>query len=89
VNALTQSPLTITCPDCEDGIRWTSCYGGNDPDVWRVGTCETCDGEGVVPLCCDGCPNPEAVEWFQGYKLCARCAAEQKADALECGEDAA
>jgi hypothetical protein len=43
---------------------------------------------GYEILCCDGCPDPEAVEWFDGYKWCARCAAEQKADALLVEEDA-
>ncbi len=79
--------LTVICPDCEDGVRWESRWAGNDPDVLCVGPCETCGGDGVVPLCCDGCSDPEAVEWFAGFKWCQTCAAEQKADALVCGED--
>ena len=47
------TPLTIICPHCEQGTRWTSRYGGNDPDVWRVGPCETCDATGIVTLLCD------------------------------------
>src|SRR4249920_2622907 len=30
------APLTVGCEQCEDGTCWTSRYGGNDPDVWRV-----------------------------------------------------
>ena len=80
-------PLTIACDRCEDGTRWTSRFGGNDPDVWPVGRCETCDGTGLRTLCCDGCSDPEAVEWFQGGKWCAACAIIAKEDALVAGED--
>ena len=36
----------LPCPDCEDGTRWVSRYGGNDPDVWAR-QCESCDGDGI------------------------------------------
>ncbi len=81
------APLTVLCQLCEDGIVWTSRHGGNDPDTYRVGLCELCDGTCRVPLSCDCCPNPEATEWFQGLALCPTCAAEQKADALSMAED--
>ena len=76
-------PLTKECPDCEDGIRYTSKYGGNDPDVWADGPCETCDGSGIITLCCDTCSDHDAVAWFDGNKFCAVCLAEQRADAIE------
>lgn len=79
-------PLLIVCPDCDDGIRWVSRHGGNDPDVSPV-RCDRCDGEGEVPLCCDGCPDPEAVGWFAGFKWCQSCLDEQKADVLYVEED--
>lgn len=49
----TVSPTGYPCPYCEDGIRWTSRYGGNDPDVWPVGPCDMCDGTGE--RVCDEC----------------------------------
>ena len=75
-------PLTKECPDCEDGTRWTSRYGGNDPDVWPAGPCETCDGTGILTLYCDACDRPEAVEWVGAHRFCASCLAEQRADAI-------
>jgi hypothetical protein len=86
--------LYVLCPDCSEerpGMRWTSKYGGNDPDVWLI-PCETCGGGyrqpgcGEVALTCDGCAA-EAEEWFGGNKWCAVCCAEQKRDALISGED--
>lgn len=89
--------LTILCPDCADeapGFRYTSRYGGNDPDVWLI-PCETCGGgyrqagTGEISLMCEGwrC-GAEADEWFQGATWCSACAAEQKADVMVSGEDA-
>jgi hypothetical protein len=80
-------PLTIICPACDDGWRWTSRYGGNDPDVWRAGPCLTCEGDQEITLCCDTCDD-DAEEWFQGHKFCASCCVEQKTDVLEMREDA-
>lgn len=79
------TPLTAICPHCEDGTRWVSRRGGNDPDV-SPEYCEACDGEGEVTLCCDGCSDPEAVGWFAGFKWCGNCLEEQMADALCAGE---
>jgi len=36
----------IPCEHCEDGRRWVSRYGGNDPDVWDAGPCPVCSGTG-------------------------------------------
>lgn len=44
------------CPHCEDGTRWVSRHGGNDPDVWPV-PCEECDGAGNVRCDEPGCPE--------------------------------
>ena len=78
--------LLILCPHCEEGTRYVSRRGGNDPNV-SPEFCETCDGEGEVALCCDGC-REDAVDWFAGFKWCQDCLDEQKADALYMEEDA-
>lgn len=84
----TAAPLTVACPHCEQGTRWTSRYGGNDPDVWRVGPCETCDGTGYREICCELCGEYGATEMFQSLPFHTKCATEEKRNAFECGEDA-
>lgn len=45
--ANTQGGVKVTCEKCGgEGTLYTSKYGGNDPDVWPVGTCEECEGTG-------------------------------------------
>jgi hypothetical protein len=68
-------PLTVECEHCEDGIRWTSRYGGNDPDVWPVGRCETCDGTGQVELRCALCGEYGATDRVGDEVFHAGCAA--------------
>lgn len=80
------NPFLVQCPHCEDGICYISRYGGNDPDVWRVGLCETCEGSGGVPLRCEDC-GEDATSLFLGRPFCEPCVAVQKADALVVGED--
>ena len=81
-------PLTIICPDCGgEGRKIRSRYGGNDPDTWDAGPCDRCETTGYAVLCCDGCDNPKAVEWFMGGKWCVACAIIAKEDALVVGED--
>jgi len=67
----------IPCPHCEDGLRWVSRYGGNDPDVWSV-ECEDCEGTGVVT--CGWCDvvnhnrffcREDAVEHTDDGPMCA------------------
>jgi hypothetical protein len=77
------SGLTKECPHCEEGIIWRSRYGGNDPDTRPVG-CEQCDGEGNMPIYCEGWHKDgdhEAVEIVDGMPACAVHAAEWKAEA--------
>jgi hypothetical protein len=76
--------IFIPCEDCEDGIRWTSRRGGNDPDVWAV-DCETCGGRGGIEAWCDLCAAPathEVTDWHgdEGY-YCDACHAEVTNDA--------
>ena len=73
-------PLLITCPHCEDRMRWASKYGGNDPDVWPTGPCETCDGTGEVVVSCECCRG-EASEVVDDVMLCRDCAEEQRHEA--------
>lgn len=41
----------VPCEACQtEGRRYTSRYGGNDPDVWDDGPCEECGGECVVEV---------------------------------------
>jgi hypothetical protein len=82
-------PLTIVCDRCEEGTRWTSRYGGNDPDVWPVGLCEACDGTGTRELCCELCGDYGATEFIGRWPFHAECAEEQRADALWMSENVA
>lgn len=63
-----------TCPDCEDGTRWVSRHGGNDPDV-RALRCETCDGTGEIEVRCECC-GELAAGVFDGARYCAGHAVE-------------
>lgn len=74
--------LTTECPRCEQGVR----FNGNHPGG---GTrCETCDGDGVVPLLCECCPtDTEATEWIGGIALCPVCAAAERVGAFSMAED--
>jgi hypothetical protein len=80
---LSSGALFRECPHCEDGIKYTSRNGGNDPDVWSTGACETCDGTGTLPLKCEGfrC-DADAVGTFDDANWCPKCLAEQRADAI-------
>lgn len=53
----------LRCQNCEEGAIWKSRFGGNDPDVWRDGDCEKCDGAGH--RLCDqrGCANTAVMAW--------------------------
>lgn len=75
--------LTTACPRCEQGVR----FNGNHPGG---GTrCETCGGDGEVPLLCECCPtDTAATEWIEDAALCSTCAAEQKLEAFSVEEDA-
>lgn len=49
----------IPCHTCGGAGRyWESAHGGNDPDVWDVGSCPTCVGSGNEP--CDNCGDDAA-----------------------------
>lgn len=84
MNALT---LTRECPDCEEGRRYVSKWGGNDPDVWTV-RCDRCDGTGELMLWCEGwkCHEPATELVRDGTShdpYCAHCAALIRAEISE------
>jgi hypothetical protein len=70
----------IPCPHCEDGLRWVSRYGGNDPNVWSV-ECEDCEGTGVS-IC--GCYERRGTNLF----VCREVATEQTEDGPCCAKHA-
>lgn len=71
----------IPCSECEgEGDIYTSRYGGNDPDVWRVGICEACSGEGHQICERRGCTIEASVFNEDGEALCNDCMAEWMAD---------
>lgn len=89
--------LTIQCQECEDGTRYTSRYGGSDPDVYPVparfsfprGWCEACESTGSLTLKCeDWRCDADAVEMVDDAPWCRVHADEQTADALVVGDKA-
>ena len=61
----------LICDRCEDGTVWASRYGGNDPDVWRAGQCEHCDGDGRVICAAKFCGNSAIHIDDNGEAFCA------------------
>jgi DnaJ-class molecular chaperone len=53
----------IPCQTCGgEGRIFKSRYGGNDPDVWDAGQCETCAGSGNQT--CEECAaHPAVAVW--------------------------
>ena len=75
-----RDPLTTICRDCEDGTRWTSRHGGNDPDVWSTGACETCDGTGIQQVCCEACGEYGADTYHEDLPMHEACAKRASVD---------
>ena len=87
---MSTTPLILPCPHCEDGTRWVSRYGGNDPDVWAT-QCPECDGAGQDTIQCyyNSCtalatqalqfPNPRSPDVTEYY--CPAHALEVAAEA--------
>lgn len=77
--------MTIPCHRCAgEGAIFKSRYGGNDPDVWRVGDCEACEGDGQQRCDARGCSEKAVVFNDDGEALCEDCLAEW---VLEAGDD--
>lgn len=66
LSALSHVQTPATCENCGgEGTLYTSKYGGNDPDVWPIGTCEECKKSGK-------CQYSEAVAMPE-YRCVDRC----------------
>lgn len=46
-----KTSVRVLCEACGgEGRRYTSRYGGNDPDVWDAGPCQACEGTCYVDV---------------------------------------
>ena len=77
--------MNIPCRSCAgEGAIFKSRYGGNDPDVWRAGDCEACEGDGQQRCEARGCSEKAVAFNDDGEALCEDCLAEW---AMEAGFD--
>jgi hypothetical protein len=68
---------TLYCAKCQgEGQMYGSKYGGNDPDVYRTGKCDACDGSGTQVCDARGCTEPAIAFNDDGEALCEDCLAE-------------
>lgn len=66
--------MILACSKCEgEGSIYASRYGGNDPDVWRVGPCEDCGGSGNMICEARGCRENAVAFNDDGEALCEDC----------------
>lgn len=71
----------LTCQRCGgEGSLYASHYGGNDPDVWRTGTCDACNGSGNQICEARSCDEIAVTFNDEGEALCSVCLAEWVAD---------
>lgn len=69
--------MILACSKCEgEGSIFASRYGGNDPDVWRVGPCEDCGGSGNMVCEARGCHENAIAFNGDGEALCEDCLLE-------------
>lgn len=74
----------MPCSRCSgEGSLYASRYGGNDPDVWRTGKCDACDGSGNEVCSSRGCDEPAVAFNDDGDALCADCLMEWTMDYAE------
>ena len=67
----------LPCSKCSgEGSLYASRYGGNDPDVWRTGKCDACDGSGNEVCSSRGCDEPAVAFNDDGDALCEDCLSE-------------
>jgi len=67
----------LFCSKCSGGgALYTSKYGGNDPDVWRTGACESCNGSGAQVCEARSCDEPAVGFNDDGEALCEDCLME-------------
>lgn len=66
--------MSIPCVKCSgEGSLFKSRYGGNDPDVWRAGQCDACEGSGNQVCEERGCDEPAVCFDDDGRALCGDC----------------
>ena len=76
--------MILTCTRCQgEGSIYASRYGGNDPDVYRVGPCEDCSGSGNMACEARGCRENAVVFNDDGEARCEDCLTEWVADGLD------
>lgn len=69
--------MTLWCVRCGgEGSIYGSRYGGNDPDVYRTGKCDACDGSGSETCHARGCTEPAVAFNDDGEALCEDCLIE-------------
>ena len=69
--------MSIPCSRCSgEGSLYASRYGGNDPDVWRTGECDACNGSGNQVCEQRGCHEPAIAFNDDGEALCEDCLSE-------------
>lgn len=67
----------LFCSKCGgEGSLYGSRYGGNDPDVWRTGKCDACDGSGDEECSSRGCKESAVAFNDDGEALCQDCLME-------------
>jgi len=76
--------MRLNCTRCDgEGSLYGSRYGGNDPDVYRIGPCDACDGSGDQICEARGCNEPAGAFNDDGEALCEDCLSEWAVAALE------
>lgn len=69
--------MRLACARCHgEGSLYASRYGGNDPDVWRTGKCDVCNGSGDQQCERRGCEEPAIGFNDGGEAMCADCLVE-------------
>jgi hypothetical protein len=67
----------LFCSKCGgEGSLYGSRYGGNDPDVWRTGKCDACDGSGDQTCERHGCKECAVGFNDDGEAMCSDCLTE-------------
>ena len=67
----------LPCTKCGgEGTLYTSRHGGNDPDVWPIGTCDACGGSGNAVCEARGCSEHGVGFNDDGELLCEDCLLE-------------
>lgn len=81
--------MILTCTICQgEGSIYASRYGGNDPDVYRVGPCDDCDGSGNMMCEARGCDEQAVAFNDDGEALCEDCLMEWTLEGVDFGGDA-